>query len=354
MTPKDASFPRLDCPVRNSERYTYLRLNSTVETSSTRRPKYFFALDLHQCVNILPRLLGSIVETMQVLGPENCVLSIVEGRSTDGTYKVLKLLRVEIDKIGATYILTGSELNPSVGDRIKSLAKLRNQAVKPLMEHPEQFSPETTVVFLNDVSICMEDILELVHERVYQNADMTCGLDWTFVGQDPTFYDVWIARGMTGDTFFDIPEDGNWNSAWNLFWNDAQAAQKVRAHRPFQVFACWNGAVAFTAKPLLEHKVRFRHPSEQECFQGEPQLFCKDIWYTGFGKITVIPAISLEYTDAGARRIKDLKGYTSNWVGHEPDGETEEKIEWENNPPALVKCMPSYSSQSWLPWNETL
>jgi hypothetical protein len=55
---------------------------------------------------------------------------------------------------------------------------------------------------------------------------------------------------MTGDTFFEIPEDGNWNFAWNLFWNDPKSRQRLNSHKPFQVFSCWNGATAFTANAL--------------------------------------------------------------------------------------------------------
>ena len=65
---------------------------------------------------------------------------------------------------------------------------------------------------------------------------MTCAMDWTYVRQDPTFYDVWIARDMKGESFFNIPPDGNWNSAWNLFWNNADTQQRYHAHLPFQVF----------------------------------------------------------------------------------------------------------------------
>jgi alpha-1,3-mannosyltransferase len=96
-------------------------------------------------------------------------------------------------------------------------------------------SAATTVIFLNDVAACPEDILELVHQRQALAAHMTCSMDWTYVGQDPTFYDVWVARGWNGDSFFDIPPDGNWNSAWNLFWNDPKSLQKYQAHEPFQV-----------------------------------------------------------------------------------------------------------------------
>jgi alpha-1,3-mannosyltransferase len=205
---------------------------------------------------------------------------------------LLQLLGTEIEKLGAKYFFASSGIDPFAeganktgGYRIHALAELRNLAVRPLIDHPEQYSSDTTVVFLNDVALCAEDILELVHQRLYQVADMTCAMDWTYVGNDPTFYDVWIARGMNGDSFFEIPADGNWNSAWNLFWNNPTARDRLTSGLPFQVFSCWNGATAFTAKPLLERKIKFRSPYEHECRQGEPQLFYKEMWYHGHGKI---------------------------------------------------------------------
>ena len=355
MSPADKTFPRLDCPAPTPERYEYLRSTSAHTARPSTQLKYLFALDLHQCASLLPRLIGSIVETMRFLGPENCVLSIVEGRSDDGTFEILKLLRPKIEGIGAKYFFTSSDLNPGApdNDRIKALAELRNRALDPLIQHPDQYSRETTVVFLNDVSICLQDILELVHQRLYQKADMTCAMDWTYVGQDPTFYDVWIARGMTGNSFFEIPEDGNWNSAWNLFWNDAKAKERLNAHRPFQVFSCWNGATAFTAKPILERTIKFRSPMDKECYQGEPKLFCKDMWHHGYGKIAVVPTVNLEYSDDAARKIKALKGYASDMVNGD-ENDKEMLIQWELSPPPNVKCMPSYADQSWPSWDEAL
>ncbi|KAH8812979.1 alpha-1,3-mannosyltransferase CMT1 [Xylogone sp. PMI_703] len=355
MNPDDKSFPRLDCPAPTPDRYEYLRGATTETVQSKRKLKYLFALDLHQCASLLPRLIGSIVETIRFLGPENCALSIVEGRSDDGTFEILKLLRSEIEGIGAKYFFTSSDLNPKApgNDRIKTLAELRNKALRPLVDNPDRYSHEATVVFLNDVSICLQDILELIHQRLYQGADMTCAMDWTYVGQDPTFYDVWIARGMTGDTFFNIPEDGNWNSAWDLFWNDPKARDRLNSHRPFQVFSCWNGATAFTAKPILDHTIKFRSHFEKECYQGEPKLFCKDMWRHGYGKIAVVPTVNLEYSDDAARKIKALKGYVSDIVRNEEDND-EMRIEWEDNPPPNVKCMPSYKSQTWPAWDEGL
>ncbi|MCJ1281305.1 hypothetical protein MMC26_000623 [Xylographa opegraphella] len=355
LKPEDTSFRRLACPTPSGSRYEYLRVKASRSESQL---KYFFALDLHQCAHILPRLIGSIVETMRFLGPQYCVLSIVEGRSDDGTFEILKLLRPEIERIGARYFYSTSDLDPTAHteqSRIVALAELRNQALKPLVEIPQLVSCDATIIFLNDVSICTEDILELIHQYVYQNADMVCAMDWTYVGRDPTFYDVWIARGMNGDSFFKIPEDGSWNFAWNLFWNDHKALTGYVTHTPFQVFSCWNGATVFTAKPIVEQTVRFRSSLDSECYQGEPQLFCKDLWRRGYGKIAVVPAVNLEYTDEAATRIKALKGYTSQYVNKDGDDEDNQsmRIEWETDPPSLIKCIPqSYANQSWMPWNE--
>ncbi|KAF2469471.1 uncharacterized protein BDR25DRAFT_326269 [Lindgomyces ingoldianus] len=331
LDPADTTFPRLECPFSNVGRYTYLNASSNSDT--TRLPKYFFALDLHQCVQLLPRLIGSIVEAIRFLGPENCVLSIVEGRSDDGTFEVLKELRGDIE------------------DRIEALALLRNLAVKDLVDNPANYSQDTTVIFSNDIAMCMEDILEIVHQRAIQGADMTCAMDWTYVSENPTFYDVWIARGMTGDSFFHIPEDGSWDLAWNLFWNDEKSRSRLMNLKPFQVFSCWNGMTAFTAKPLMEGQIKFRDHYPEECFQGEPNLFTKDMWYFGYGKIAVIPSVNVEYSDKAAKKIKALKGYASRHVAKEGD---DARIEWETTPPAKVKCMPDFKRQEFVAWDEGL
>ncbi len=291
---------------------------------------------------------GYFIEAIHFLGPQNCALSVVEGRSTDGTFEILSLLQENLTEAGIDYFFKSSDINPNQ-NRIQALADLRNLALKPLHDNFHTFSQDATVIFLNDVAICMEDILELIHQRIFQKADMTCAMDWTYVGPDPTFYDVWVARGMTGDTFFNIPEDGSWNSAWNLFWNDEQSRASLHAGRPFQVFSCWNGGVAFTARPITEGIVKFRTHSNEECFQGEPKLFCKDLWYHGYGRIAVVPSVNLEYSDDAAKKIKALKGYVSSWVSGD-SGTTQ--ITWQAEPPGLVKCMPTYMEQRFIPWDE--
>jgi alpha-1,3-mannosyltransferase len=176
MDPSDTTFPRLVCPKPNLERYAYL---GSSESSAAQLPNYYFALDLHQTVQLLPRLLGSIVETMRFLGPQNCVLSIVEGRSDDGTYEVLDGLRSSMELIGIHYIFQTSDINPSGQgqDRIEALAALRNLAVQDLSAHPDSYDADTTVIFSNDIAPCMEDILEITHQRKALGADQTCAMD---------------------------------------------------------------------------------------------------------------------------------------------------------------------------------
>lgn len=352
ITPNVTTFPRLDCPAPNGDRYEYFRGEDQGLGANDVKAtlKYFFALDLHQCVGLLPRLLGSIVEAVEFLGPEHCALSIVEGRSDDGTFETLLLLREEMDRIGVKYFFQTNEIDPhNGGDRIKALAGLRNQALQPLIDLHLGADTDVTVIFLNDVAICMEDILELIHQRRRQNADMTCAMDWTYVGRDPTFYDVWISRGLNGDSFFEIPPDGNWNSAWHLFWNNPEALDKLNAGKPFQVFSCWNGAVTFTAKPFVQQKLEFRKAGPEECPQGEPKSFCKDMWVLGYGKIAVVPSVNLEYSDEAGKKIKSLKGYVSRFVG---GGDENDKIEWQEKPPEKVKCIRNYGDQSWRPWDD--
>ncbi|EEY20744.1 alpha-1,3-mannosyltransferase CMT1 [Verticillium alfalfae VaMs.102] len=347
LDPESTALPRLGCPRVNSTRYDIVR---NMSEANDNHVDYYFALDLRNCRDLLPRLLGSIVEVMRFLGPDRCALSIVEGHSPDGTADILAALAPFLRRDGFSYHYQSSDINPGTGSRILKLAKLRNLALEPLLNHTYRTSANTTVLFINDVAACAEDLLELALQRRKLDADMTCALDWTYVGRDPTFYDVWVARGINGDSFFNIPPNGSWDYAWNLFWNHPQTKARLDSNVPFQAFACWNGATAFTAAPLLDG-LRFRNVHKGECAQGEPQMFCKDLWHRGFGKIAVVPAVNLEYSDEKAEKLKKLKGFTSDLVRHQT--EEDAKIEWAG-PPEKVKCMEGWQNQFWRPWNETL
>ncbi|KFZ19509.1 hypothetical protein V502_03621 [Pseudogymnoascus sp. VKM F-4520 (FW-2644)] len=352
LDPKDEEFERLLCPAPTTKRYDYLRVDHGSAKAADRQIKYFFALNLRQCIGILPRLLGSIVETVRFLGPENCALSIVEGHSDDGTSEVLEALRVDMENLGLEFHLHTSDIDPKVGDRIEGLSGLRNLALEPLLNNSTRYSPDTAVVFVNDVAICMEDMLELVHQRVFQKADMTCAMDWSDIDPAPIFYDIWIARAINGDTFWEIPPDGGWRFSSNLFWNHPVSRQRFDEHKALQVFACWNGAVVFSAKPLIEKNIRFRKSKAGECYSGEPRLFCKDLWMKGYSKIAVVPSVNLDYSNGSAKKAKELHGYVSDAVKGEGVDDESLRIAWDDKPPEQVKCMSDFADQSWVPWNQ--
>jgi len=373
MAPEDDHFPRLTCPAPSGTRYEYLR-----HMDLNRDLKYFFALDLHRRAKILPRIIGSIVETIRFLGPEKCAFSIVKGSWDDGTSIILQVLQEELERIGVTYFVNSSGIAQGVSEplamrrslELETLVKhpdrfstnvTMNMVLEPLTKYPERYATNATVIFLNDVAICMEDILELIHQRIYQSADMTCPMDWTFdqgLEFEPTFHDVWVTRGMAGDSFFDIPADnrtGDHES--HLLWNDPSSEKRLYAYQPFQVFSCWSGAAVFTAKPLLEQSIKFRTPAHGECVQGEAQLFCKDLWHLGYGKIATVPSVSIEYSNEAAEKLKALKGYVSHWVnthGQEDNGQSMQ-IEWKEDPPSSIKCYQGpWTNQTWVPWDEYL
>ncbi|KAK8049851.1 alpha-1-3-mannosyltransferase [Apiospora phragmitis] len=358
LDPKDVHIPRLRCPLPDSKRYKHLK------TRRTRKPpvQYHFALNLRQCLKLLPQLLGSVVEAIRFLGPEKCALSIIEGNSEDGTPEVLAALQRELGKLMGDRVrsVLGDNIDPvSLGSpggaRFSRLAELRNMALQPLVQHAERYADDATVIFINDVAICTEDILELVHQRRALRADMTCAMDW-IVGDDgrSLFYDSYIARAANGDLFFDIPpETGSFGHGVNgLFWNEPVARARLEARLPFQVFSCWNGAVSFAAKPILERKLAFRVAREDlgECYGGEPQLFCKDMAFQGYGKIAVVPSVNLEYSVEKGEMLKKLKGFVSSSVKNDS---AKEAITWQP-PPDQVKCMPTFNNQYWRPWNDTL
>ncbi|GKT92969.1 alpha-1,3-mannosyltransferase CMT1 [Colletotrichum tofieldiae] len=128
-----------------------------------------------------------------------------------------------------------------------------------------------------------------------------------------------------------------------MFWNHPYSQDRYLGRKPLQVFACWNGGIAMTGEPFLSKKLDFRRSYPGECHTGEPTLLCKDLWNLGHGKIAVVPSVSLAYNVKDGRQIKEERGFASSWT-----------INWQMQPPEMVKCMPTFRNQFWRPWNEGL
>lgn len=373
IDPQITEVARLTCPPFPESRYLELKPSK----SSAKARKFFFALDLYEIAPMLPSLMGAVFRAIQFLGPENCALSIVEGRSTDGTYEILEKLSSEAKNIGFSYYLVKSDINPTEGsgDRIKGLANLRNLALLPLLENRVAYSSDAIIVFLNDIAPCEEDILELLYQMKIQEADMVCPMDWLESGE--LFYDVWVSRGINGDTFvsfhlthpsplgesrllwltclvshqFEIPQNGAWQFAFNLFWNDESSRRRLDAAQPFQVYSCWNGIGVFKAQPLVEKNIRFRRNKEKEgeCYMGEPTLLCKDFWAQGYGRIAVVPSVNVGYNVNGSSIIKQLHGYAHEGISKAKASGLGELIRWQKEPPGQVKCARTWELPYWVP-----
>ena len=188
-------------------------------------------------------------------------------------------------------------------------------------------------------------------QQEFQKAHMVCSMDWNNNGN--SFYDSWVSRTIKGDMFVEIPQTGSFEFANNLFWNDAATRELFEAKLPFQVYACWSGGAIFTARPLLKYNVTFRASYKDECYMGEPTLFCKDFWNVGYGRIAVIPSVNVGYNDHESRAIKKKWGWASNIVWNtEKLGHQNTEISWRSEPPDLVKCLPFWNDPSWVPWDQ--
>lgn len=69
-----------------------------------------------------------------------------------------------------------------------------------------------------------------------------------------------------------------------------------------------------------------------------------------------MPSVNLEYTDERGVWIKESRGFAYQWVGEEDDevdGAPPLRIDWKG-PPDEVKCMPTFTNQNWMAWNESL
>ena len=343
----NSTMRRIQCAASIAARYDSLQ----AITENDGKIQYLFALNLYQALPVLPSLLGSIIQTIRFLGPKRCAVSFVEGRSTDGTYQILASLKDEIERLGAAFYMSTSDISPHDGkqDRFEGLAFLRNLALAPLIMNKAKYSPSAQIIFLNDIYLCPHDILELLYQQKTQRATMTCGMDWSHGGA--IFYDQYVARSLVGETFWQIAQDGGWQFSANLFWADRAARAKFPRRQPFQVYACWNGGAVIAASPVLDRRVHFRRsapPPDDECYMGEPTLFAKDLWRLGIGRVQVVPSVNVGY-DESTEEARDRRGRVEDGLDMASGEAQTEVVVWQEKPPSLVKCMPQFHEPYWVP-----
>ncbi|KAG0341684.1 capsular associated protein [Podila humilis] len=167
------------------------------------------------------------------------------------------------------------------------------QEMLQLSEVPD---PETKqfdhVVFMDAVVTCTEDILELIYQSHLQNADLVCGLDLSTQESNEnsivasprvSVMDTSAMRDILGHTFESTKES---------FSSDRTTLTRFKKRLPFQVSACWSGAVVIRGSPLTSSaQLTFRtsasadtttddNSSECAADASSNLLFNLDLWKT--------------------------------------------------------------------------
>ncbi|KAJ3279110.1 capsular associated protein, partial [Borealophlyctis nickersoniae] len=227
---------------------------------------------------------------------------------------------------------------------------IRNKAIAPLLhlwevdtgnkrngtrEIAERWN---RIVFMNDVLFCAEDILELLHQSVAQEADITCGLDYNWPTWDrntepaPGFYDTWIARNLAGKPFEKYP--------WNGFTDDVKADERIRQNLPFQAQCCWNGGAILRPDPILENDIQFRAGRPGECAASECTHICNDFARAGWNRVLVVPSVRYAYEeDVHAAVVRRMDGTDVPQFQPErgPRLLEAERVVWADTP-RMVRC----------------
>ncbi|KAG6887141.1 hypothetical protein C0992_000451 [Termitomyces sp. T32_za158] len=295
-----------------------------VHTPAAPHPhKYFFAINLYNSFDVIPDLFATLFRVAAILGYHNVYISIYENGSTDQTKALLRIFDALTRSVGLRItIRTSMRTRGAFNHRIEYLAEVRNAAFGPLHElrdaENEYFD---TIIFMNDVLPCVDDLLELIFQSRVNNAGITCAADYMYhddIGA-PVFYDNWVARDINGTALENAPFE-------RIFHDDAASARFQR-HLPIQVQSCWNGIAVLDPAPFYTPPhVRFRMAriTDGECSASECSLICNDYWDAGYGRIMMVPRVKLAYDrrvfdiiHPTRRNLTQIRGYTR--LGGLPD-----------------------------------
>ncbi|TDL27909.1 CAP59-like protein [Rickenella mellea] len=278
--------------------------------------KYFFAINLYNSFDVIPDLFATLFRVASVLGYHNVFVSIYENGSTDQTKALLRIFEALTRSVGMRVtIRTSTRQRATFSHRIEYLAEIRNAALVPLHEQRDsQNEYFDTVVFMNDILPCVDDVLELIWQSRRQNAGITCAADYMYHDEigTPVFYDNWVARDINGTALENAP--------FETIFHHPLSSWRFQRHLPVQVQSCWNGIAILDPAPLYAAPyVRFRMAqlSEGECSASECSLICNDYWAGGYGRIIMVPRVKLAYDKKvfdiihpARRNLTSIRGYT--------------------------------------------
>jgi alpha-1,3-mannosyltransferase len=267
--------------------------------------KYYFAINLYNSFDVIPDLFATLFRTAAILGYHNVFVSIYENGSSDQTKALLRIFDALTRSVGMRVtIRTSTRTRGAFNHRIEYLAEVRNSAFVPLHElrdsEGEYFD---TIIFMNDILPCVDDILELIWQSRINNAGITCAADYMYHEEisSPVFYDNWVARDINGTALENAP--------FEKIFHDEDSSDRFQRHLPIQVQSCWNGIAVLDPAPFYSPPhVRFRMAkiTEGECSASECSLICNDYWEAGYGRIMMVPRVKLAYDSVRFRLSYDF------------------------------------------------
>ncbi|KAF9781292.1 glycosyltransferase family 69 protein [Thelephora terrestris] len=277
--------------------------------------KYFFAINLYNSFDVIPDLFPTLFKVSSILGFQNVYVSIYENGSDDQTKALLRIFDALCRSVGLkVHIRTSMRTRSDFAHRIEYLAEVRNAAFVPLHElrdsHGEHFD---TIVFMNDILPCVDDLLELIYQSRLNNAGITCAADYMYHEElgHPVFYDNWVARDINGTALENAP--------FEVIFHHPSSNERWQRHLPVQVQSCWNGIAILDPMPFYTPpSVKFRMANilENECSASECSLICNDYWQAGFGRIMMVPRVKLAYDNRvfpiihpSRRNLTAIRGY---------------------------------------------
>lgn len=267
--------------------------------------KYFFAINLYNSFDVIPDLFAALFRVAAILGYHNVFVSIYENGSSDQTKALLRIFDALTRSVGMRIMIrTSMRTRGAFSHRIEYLAEVRNSAFVPLHElRDSEGEFFDSIIFMNDILPCVDDLLELIWQSRRNNAGITCAADYMYHEdlQSPVFYDNWVARDINGTALENAP--------FEKVFHHPDAALRWQRHLPVQVQSCWNGIAVLDPAPFYSPPhVRFRMAriTEQECSASECSLICNDYWEAGYGRIMMVPRVKLAYDN-----VSKISSFTS-------------------------------------------
>ncbi|EPE08227.1 polysaccharide export protein [Ophiostoma piceae UAMH 11346] len=264
-------------------------------SSSTIKKPSVFIVSVHRNTEEILRSAWNenLLKLVDYLGHGNVYVSAVESGSQDHTKEALLDLKESLTargvdhtiELGTTVWEQLDELNawPEPGTpmaerpgwiwhaeeehfalrRIPYLARVRNQAMAPLLQIQRQRQKTFDyVLWINDVAFDTADVMTLLKTRGGHFA-AACAMDFKAY---PYYYDTFALRDINGDKAV--------SDQWPWF-RSADARTDVKAGRSVRVQSCWNGMIAFDAQPFYDKKKQqgSKQGSKQGMKTADPLLF---------------------------------------------------------------------------------